>query len=218
VPALNQQTAIAESGLYSTLYGEEAGSTEATGQAQSLNIEAQGTAAEAGEYGTAASISGQNAQIAAVSGQLEEYQQNRELMNTIGTQKAQISGAGFQEAGSALSLATSSMRQGLLQQQATGVNTQLEMGGYLEQAQASVAEESAANTASATEAASAATAASVSQQYGAEEATTKAFMQNMGVNPNASPAQVAAGENTTTPTGGGAAYTVGGVPTAHITI
>jgi hypothetical protein len=144
----NTDTILAESGLVSALYGAKAAAAQATGNAQAEETEATGDILEGGAYTTAAGIAKGAAQIATVSGQIQQAQNTRAYLQTIGAQKAAISGAGFAQSGSALSLARSSLQQGLLQNQVLGVNAQLQSQGYLQQAQASTAEATAATTAS----------------------------------------------------------------------
>lgn len=177
--ATNPDTILAESGLFNALYGEAAAAVTATGEATALNTEAAGTTAEAAQYGTAADISQQNAQLATVSGQLQQYQNTRTLMNTLGTQQADISGAGFADTGTAVNLARSSLQQGLLQNQVLGVNAQVEAGGYLEQAAASTAEQQAAQTTAATETTQAGTAASLSALDTAQQTSTANLLQSI---------------------------------------
>jgi hypothetical protein len=172
----NTSALIAESGLVNALYQEEGTATQAAGTEAALSTEATGTAAEGTQYGQAAAIAGSNAQLATLSGQLQQYQNTRTLLNTLGTQAADISGAGFQNSGSAVYLAKSSLQQGLLQNQVLGLNAQLEAGGYLEQQQASEAEQTAATTAAATESSQATTAGSLSSLATSQEATTANFL------------------------------------------
>ncbi len=171
------QTILGESGLINALYGEEAAGVQAAGEQTALGTEAAGTQAEAAQYGIAGAISGENAQIAELSGQMQQYQNTRQLMMTLGTQAADISGAGFQESGTALNLARSSLQQGLLQNQVIGINANLQAGGYLEAAAATQAEQQAAQTTAATEQQQASTAGNLSQLATAEAATTNQFLQ-----------------------------------------
>lgn len=143
------QTIEAESGLVNALYGEQGAAASATGQATAETTIATGDIAEEGDYTQAETIAQNNANIALVGGQVQEYQNMRTVMMTVGGQKADIAGAGFQESGTALSLAQSSMMQGVLQNQIIGTNADLQAGGFLQQAAASKAEAAAAATASA---------------------------------------------------------------------
>jgi hypothetical protein len=123
---------------------------------QGINYGAQATAAsdlatgdlgEAATYGSAEDIAAANARLATISGQVEQEQEQVQLGQTIGAQKAAVAGGGFAESGSALDLLRSSTQQGLLQQQITGTQAALQSGGYAEQAQAYAGEASAATAA-----------------------------------------------------------------------
>jgi len=146
-PASEQQQFQQESSLISALYGEQGAAEEATGQATAQEIEAQGDIAEEGDYTQAEAIATSNAGIALVSGQIQEYQNQRSVMATLGQQKADVAGAGFQESGTAVSLASSSYMQGLLSSQVIGMNADLQAGGFYQQAAASKAEAATAATA-----------------------------------------------------------------------
>lgn len=175
----NPSLLVAESGLVNALYGEDATSVQAAGQQAALTTEAAGSTAEAGEYGQAAAGATNNAEIATLSGQLQQYQNTRTLMNTLGTQAADVSGAGFQNSGTALNLARSSLQQGVLQNQVLGLNAELESGGYLEQASASQAEQQGALAAAATESSEAATAGSLAALATAQQTTTENFLDQI---------------------------------------
>jgi hypothetical protein len=142
-------TILAESGLVNALYGETGTAAIAKGNAAAFTAEAGGAAAEAGQYQIASGIGSENAQTALISGQLQQFQETRQLMQTVGAQKAGIAGAGFADSGSALDLARSSLQQGLLQNQVLGVNANLQAGGYLEQSAATAATGAAATAAAA---------------------------------------------------------------------
>jgi hypothetical protein len=161
------------------LYGEAASAVTAAGEQTALTTEATGTTAEAAQYQTAGQISAQNAATAEVSGQLQQYQNTRTLMNTLGTQRATYASNGFAQSGSALGVARSSLQQGLLQNQVLGVNSQLEAGGYLEQVAASEAEATAATTTAATETAQAATAGNLASLDKQQEAQSKNFLSQI---------------------------------------
>lgn len=172
----SQSTILAESGLLNALYGETAAATTAKGEAAALTTEAAGVTAEANQYGIAGDISTQNAALAQVSGSLQQYQNTRTLMKTLGTQAAGISSAGFADSGSAVDLARSSLQQGLLQGQVIGTNTQLEAGGYFQQAAASAAEKAAATATAATEGIQANTANQVAALDTANAAATSGYL------------------------------------------
>ena len=112
-----------------------------------MGITATGDTNEANLYDEASATGLSNAAIEGVSGQLQQYQTQRQVLQTLGAQRSGIAGAGFQQSGTALDLARSSMQQGLLQEQVQGVNSDLAAGGFFTQAAASAAQASAANTA-----------------------------------------------------------------------
>jgi hypothetical protein len=182
---------LAASGLLSAIYGEAGAAAQATGNAQALETEAAGTQQEVQEYGIAGGISSENAQMATLSGQLQQYQNTRSLMNTLGSQAAGISGNGFQESGTALNLARSSLQQGLLQNQVLGLNAQMESGGYLEEAASSQAEATAASTAAATESSEAGSAQNLATLSTQEEQQATQFFnevaQQSGINTGTGP-------------------------------
>jgi hypothetical protein len=122
-------------------------SSDLSAQGQSFQDIAAGDVAEAGAYGEAGDIARGNARLAIVGGQIEQAQEQVKLGQTIGSQKAAVAAGGFASSGSALSLLRSSTQQGLLQQQITGVNSELQAGGYEAQGAASDAEAAAATAA-----------------------------------------------------------------------
>ena len=174
--ALDPTMVLADSNLATALYGEAGQLASEQGQANAFNIEAQGAAAEAGQYDLAGQISTNNAQTELVSGQLQQFQNTRKLLMTLGSQTAGYAGSGFQASGSTLSVARSSLQQGLLQNQVLGVNANLAAGGYLEQAAASQAEATTARTAAAAANANATTANSLSAITKANMSVTSNFI------------------------------------------
>lgn len=129
---------------------------------------AAGDVNEANAYGNAAAIATANSRLALVGGDIEQAQEQIKLGQTIGSQKATVAANGFSSGGTALSLLRSSTRQGLLQQQITGVNADLQSGGFQEQAAASTAEGDAATAA-------AASATTLGANYNALSTATKTF-------------------------------------------
>lgn len=112
--------------------------------AESESALATGDASEAADYTSAAAIAAANSRLATVAGTVQQAQEGLQIRQTLGTQQSQVAAGGFQEAGSALSLLKGSTQQGLLQQQITGMNAQLQSAGYAEQGTAAQAEASAA--------------------------------------------------------------------------
>lgn len=180
--ALDPSLILADSNLATALYGQAGQLASEKGQAAAFTIEGQGGEAEAQQYDIAAGIGANNAQIELVSGQLQQFQNTRKLVQTLGQQTAGYAGAGFASSGSALNVARSSLQQGLLQNQVLGLNANLAAGGYLEQAAASTAEATTARTAAATANANATTASNLSNITKANMAVTSNFISQL---PNA---------------------------------
>lgn len=158
-----------------SLFGLEGQASEELAASQSEGIIAGGDIAEAGAYGTAGAIATANSRLALVGGDIEQAQEAIKLGNTIGSQRAAVSAGGFANSGTALNLLRSSVQQGHIQQQITGVNAQLQSGGFMEQAEAAAAEGSAA------------TAAAASQQtLAANQAALSAATKTMATNTAAS--------------------------------
>ena len=177
--ALDPTMVLADSNLTTALYGAEGQLASEQGQANAFNIEAQGANAEAGQYDIAGAASEANAQTELVSGQLQQFQNTRKLMMTLGSQTAGYAGSGFQASGSTLGVARSSLQQGLLQNQVLGVNADLAAGGYLEQAAASHAEAATARTAAAAATANATTATNLSNLTKANITATSTFLNTL---------------------------------------
>jgi hypothetical protein len=135
--------------------------TQEFGQANAENAMATGDTGEETAYNTAGAIANANARLALVGGQVQQYQQGLQVQQTLGAQRAAVSAGGFAESGSSLALLRSSTQQGLLQQQITGVNSELQAGGYTEQGAAAGAEAAAAGAAAASSSALAANAQTI---------------------------------------------------------
>ncbi len=206
--ALDPALILANSNLAGALYGELGNTASDTGAAAAYNITAAGDANEANLYDQAAGVGTTNAATELVSGQLQEFQNTRQLMNTIGSQKAGYAGAGFQDSGTTLDVARSSLQQGLLQNQVIGENSNLAAGGYLEQAVANTAAGAAANTAGAAASANAATATTLAGLNTAAAATTSNFINQIPNNTvTATPTGI-----TITPPGGAPGQKIGSTP------
>lgn len=110
-------------------------------------LKATGLQDEANAYSSAYGIAEANAGLEAASTQVTQLQEQRDVIKTIGSQRADVAAAGFKEAGSNLALLRNSVQQGALTQQLTGLEGAVQEGGYLAEAAASNAEFLAANTA-----------------------------------------------------------------------
>jgi hypothetical protein len=96
---------------------------------------AQGDFAEAKNYGIASDLATQNEKFTETSTAIKEAQQQRETMNTLGGQQADVAGAGFTEGGSALDILRDSASQGALTHAVLGQQGLITEAGYTEQAQ-----------------------------------------------------------------------------------
>ena len=183
MPDIN--TILAESSLYNALYSEAGQSANAAANAKALNLSAQGQTAEAGQYDIAQQISLQNAAIEQVSGQIQQYQTSRNVLKIAGQQQAGYAGAGFANSGTALDVARSTLQQGVLENQVTGLNASLAAGGYFSQAASSAAEATTARTAASVSTANAAAASNLAQLSANSAVATKNFMSQIpGFDPN----------------------------------
>ena len=112
--------------------------------ATAAGYSAAGYAAEAGAYGTAGGIAANNAALEGVSGEIQRYQAARTAEKAIGGEAADVGAAGFTMSGSNLLALKSSYQQSYLTDQLIRTQTAINQGGYLEQAAAAGAEQSAA--------------------------------------------------------------------------
>jgi hypothetical protein len=121
-----------------SVYGLKA--TADASDAAGFGLQATGYGKEIDAYNTAAGISAENAALAVMSGNVTKAQEQRNITQTLGTQRAQIAGAGFSgDSGTALALYRDSVGQGNLQLAMTDLQTNINQGSYLEAAQASKA-------------------------------------------------------------------------------
>lgn len=122
-------------------------------QAQELEAAAAGTLltaagadAEAAAYGTAAGIVGENQRVEAIAENVRQIQIMRNVDQTVGGIKAAVAGNGFQQSGSAIDIMRSSLQQGYLSTQISGLASSQTQRGYMEQAAAASGEMAAAGT------------------------------------------------------------------------
>lgn len=88
----------------------------------------------------AAQYATENAGIAEASGRVKQLQAERQIYQVIGGQQADVAGAGFAKSGSALDLMRSSVEQGALTKALLENQTQIEVRGYRQEAEAKLAE------------------------------------------------------------------------------
>jgi len=95
---------------------------------------AKGATASAGSYDEAAAIARQNAEIVKQATAIKQEQETRTIFKTLGTQRAQVGGAGFAESGSALDLLADSATQGAFTKAITAEQGAITENSYAEQA------------------------------------------------------------------------------------
>lgn len=145
---VTEQNAGVLNNIIENLLNTEAQSVKDQYAGRAAEQTATGDKAESDAYNTAAQIAAGNADLVEASGKVQQFQEMRKAMQTIGEQRAVVAGAGFGNSGSALLLAQDSMRQAHLSDQMIGENSQLQASGFLQQSQAAIAESLAASTAS----------------------------------------------------------------------
>ncbi len=111
-----QSTATAGGGAVTALFG------------------AAGSRAAAGSYDEAERIARENAALARQATRIKEMQLSRNIFQTLGEQKAQVSSAGFEESGSALDILRSSASQGALTKAINEEQGTITANAYEEQA------------------------------------------------------------------------------------
>ena len=107
---------------------------------------AKGSKIAAQDYTEAAGIAANNAELEGFATKIKQTQEEREAFKTIGSQVADVAGAGFEESGSALDLLRSSASQGALAKQLIGEQGAIQQNTFEEQ---SIAYQSMAASASA---------------------------------------------------------------------
>jgi hypothetical protein len=110
-------------GAVSDLFAASAAKSKATG----LRIESQ-------EYELAAGLADQNEKFTEQSTAIKEFQQSRDIQQTIGSQQAAVASSGFAASGSALDIERDSANQGAIAQGVLAQQGLIEEAGYEEQA------------------------------------------------------------------------------------
>lgn len=127
---------------------EDAQAAAAGTTAQADILKSTGDTLEGAAYGKAANLADLNAQFTTASTNIQEAQTQRQTFQTIGTEKADVAGAGLESSGSALDLLQSSASQGALAKNLVEAQGQITVAGYQEQAQSYTAMQQAAGIAS----------------------------------------------------------------------
>jgi len=97
-------------------------------------FQGEGASAQASSFTGAATLAEQNAKLTAASTRIQETQTARQVYQTIGTQEADVAGAGFTESGSALDLLRSSAQQGSLAKSLVNIEGAISENSYAAQA------------------------------------------------------------------------------------
>jgi hypothetical protein len=100
-----------------------------------VQAKAQGDILEQQNYQRANLLAQQEAGFAAMSTKIQEMQESREISKSLGQTTADVAGAGFATAGSAIDLLRESAAQGALTKQVTQVQGNITVAGYKEQAE-----------------------------------------------------------------------------------
>jgi hypothetical protein len=100
--------------------------------AESLRAKAQGDIAEASNYDAAAILARQNELYTAASTRIQQYQNDRSVIQTIGGTRADVASAGMAESGSALDILRDSASQGALAHAILGQQGLITEAGYEE--------------------------------------------------------------------------------------
>lgn len=107
-------------------------------------LSAQGSDASAEAFKKASDIASQDERIQKESTAIQQLQQQRQIIKTLGGQRAEVAGAGFAESGSSLALMASSAQQGAMTVALTGIQGQILANGYAQQAAAYTGQQHAA--------------------------------------------------------------------------
>lgn len=102
--------------------------------AKSLRLKAAGSLVEGENYGLAADLARRNEEFTRQSTDVKLTMADRQLYQTIGTQEAQIAGAGFGQSGSALDILRDSASQGALTHALVSQQGLIEEASYQQQA------------------------------------------------------------------------------------
>ncbi len=118
------------------------------GDAYSSYLTMQGANAQAKTYGEAAALAGQDVIFQQESTAIQEVQQQREAMKSIGSTRAEVGAAGLSEGSStAADLLAMSAQQSSLAHTMIGVQGEIKATGYKEQQIAYLAEQQSAEAA-----------------------------------------------------------------------
>lgn len=101
--------------------------------AQGSRFTAEGAGIEAAAYGTAAGIAEENARTEVIAESIRQVQIAKDVDRTVGSIKAATAANGFMQSGSSLDIMASTMREGYLSEQISGMQSQQVQRGHLAQ-------------------------------------------------------------------------------------
>jgi len=122
-------------GLSGGTFNSLAGAASDLFAVDAYKAKAEGNRLEAQEYDLASALATQNAQFTETSTAIQTAQQQRQVYQAMGAQRAGVASSGFASSGSALDLMRDSAAQGSLTKAVMGQQGLIEEAGYKEQAQ-----------------------------------------------------------------------------------
>jgi hypothetical protein len=134
-------------GFSSDSVNNDAAATKAGYDAQAAGLSATGYDLEGDAYAHASELSRQNETLALVSSHIQQTREDRQIYQSLSSQKAAVAASGFAGGQSALALYADSASQGALAKQLIGVQGNITANGYEQEAQASDAQSGAARIA-----------------------------------------------------------------------
>ena len=127
-------TRITAQGTRITAEGTRIGAEGTRLNAEGLRIKARGGIAEAENYDLAAELARKNEAYSMASTRIQRYQNDRQVAQALGQQRAGVAAAGFSDSGSAMDLMRDSASQGALASGVLGMQGAITAEGYEEQA------------------------------------------------------------------------------------
>ncbi len=149
---------------------------------KAYTTQAEGDTAEATAYTTSAAIDTENVSLTGISTLLKQADEARTLTKTLGTQAADVAGAGLGTGGTAAFLLRDSARQGAYKQQLTGYEGNLAERDYTNEGLAATAQADAS-----TKAATAATDLATTESEAGDASKTNSLNAAYALLQNASP-------------------------------
>lgn len=133
--------------LSSSTFGNIGGAVSDIFGAMAAGERKKGYRAEAEGFETAARLSGENADLAKISTEIQQTQAERKALKVIGGQIADVAGAGFGAGGTAIDLLADSNRQASLEQAILGVQGDIQENAYEQQERSFLTQAEAARSA-----------------------------------------------------------------------